>query len=495
MSEFKIPSLLKKKLEELDLNTSQHPLFIEVGSGAFSVATHRSHLLSRKGGAQAKNPTVLLLLPSEQIDKLLESEPNCPSFTCLSENQSPRADLSVLHDETKVLVTTPQRAIDHLRRDNIFLEQTEAVIVGYDFFKGEKESFEQLLTRESAFLDDCRFIFTKLPEKTKIEFYIDTLSHFTRTPQELVEEPLVVLQSEWEQSQFKVECYTSSKITNKQIITLLYALHHEHYYLIHKIGGRWNSLVKELALTTPRLSYKGVPFNKGGEELYKSAGCVVTIGLREGEIASTVRQLHEHLDSVQRVVCIVTPKEVEQIITSKETLLMNHEIKSIPENKEVIAGKIQMLLAKLSIDSNPEELEGLRVMIKKNVPFFRRGYFSAYLLRELFQSEKPTPRAAAPKKSEPATKQPAAKPKPQTPEDSRTLYLNIGKMRRLYAKELSQIFQDKLEIGKDDIYSIRIHDKYSFVTLSQENAEKAIEKMNGMEIRGRVAVISYSNRE
>jgi phosphate uptake regulator len=68
-------------------------------------------------------------------------------------------------------------------------------------------------------------------------------------------------------------------------------------------------------------------------------------------------------------------------------------------------------------------------------------------------------------------------------------------MRRLYAKELSQIFQDKLEIGKDDIYSIRIHDKYSFVTLSQENAEKAIEKMNGMEIRGRVAVISYSNRE
>ena len=103
--------------------------------------------------------------------------------------------------------------------------------------------------------------------------------------------------------------------------------------------------------------------------------------------------------------------------------------------------------------------------------------------------------STAPKKSEPATKQPAAKPKPQTPEDSRTLYLNIGKMRRLYAKELSQIFQDKLEIGKDDIYSIRIHDKYSFVTLSQENAEKAIEKMNGMEIRGRVAVISYSNRE
>jgi hypothetical protein len=494
MSEFKIPSLLKKKLEELDLNTSQHPLFIEVGNGAFTVATRRAHLLSRKGEAQAKTPTVLLLLPPEQLDKLIEREKECPSFTCLSESQSPRADLSALHDETKVLVTTPQRTIDHLRRDNIFLEKTKAVILGYDFLKGEKESFEQLLTRESAFLDDCRFIFTKLPQKTKIEFYIDTLAHLTRTPQELVDNPLVVLQSEWEQSQFKIECYTSSKITTKQITTLLYALHHEHYYLIHKIGGRWNSLVKELAQTTPRLSYKGVPFNKRGEELFKSAGCVVTIGLREGEIAATVRQLHEHLDSVQRIVCIVTPKEVEQIITSKETLLMNHEIKSIPENKEVVAGKIQMLLAKLSIDSNPEELESLRVMIKKNVPLFRRGYFSAYLLRELFQSEKPATKAAAPKRSEPAPRQPA-RSRSQTPEDSRTLYLNIGKMRRLYPKELSQIFQDNLSIERDDIYSIRIHDKYSFVTLSQENAEKAIEKMNGMEIRGRVAVISYSNRE
>jgi hypothetical protein len=203
--------------------------------------------------------------------------------------------------------------------------------------------------------------------------------------------------------------------------------------------------------------------------------------------------MHEHLDGVQRIICIVTPKEVEQIITSKETLLMNHEIKSIPENREVIAGKIQMLLAKLSIDSEPEELESLRVMIKKNVPFFRRGYFSAYLLRELFQNEKPAPRAAAPRKSEPQ-RQPA-RSRHQTPEGSRTLYLNIGKMRRLYPKELSQIFQDNLSIERDDIYSIRIHDKYSFVTLSQENADKAIEKMNGMEIRGRVAVISYSNRE
>ena len=47
-------------------------------------------------------------------------------------------------------------------------------------------------------------------------------------------------------------------------------------------------------------------------------------------------------------------------------------------------------------------------------------------------------------------------------------------MRRLYAKEISQIFQDKLNINRQDIYAIRVHDKYSFITLSQENADKAL---------------------
>jgi hypothetical protein len=36
---------------------------------------------------------------------------------------------------------------------------------------------------------------------------------------------------------------------------------------------------------------------------------------------------------------------------------MNNENKPVPETGEVLAGKIQMLVAKLNIDSNPEELE------------------------------------------------------------------------------------------------------------------------------------------
>jgi hypothetical protein len=185
-------------------------------------------------------------------------------------------------------------------------------------------------------------------------------------------------------------------------------------------------------------------------------------------------------------------------------MLMSKENKS-KLDEDLVVGTIHVLSGKTKADPNPDELETLKKMIKKNVPFLLRGYFTAYLLREILQANTPrrstrsTPQPRT-KVAEPATKQP---PKQQPkgrqeralPEGARTLYLNIGKMKRLYTKELSQILQDALSIEREDIYSIRIHDKYSFISMSEENCEKAIEKINGMDIKGRTASITYSNKE
>ena len=68
-------------------------------------------------------------------------------------------------------------------------------------------------------------------------------------------------------------------------------------------------------------------------------------------------------------------------------------------------------------------------------------------------------------------------------------------MKRLYVKELCQIIQDQIGVTREDIYAVRIHDKYSFVSMSQENCDKAIGKMNGMDIKGRTITVTYSNKE
>jgi len=187
-------------------------------------------------------------------------------------------------------------------------------------------------------------------------------------------------------------------------------------------------------------------------------------------------------------------------------MLMDNNNKSKP-NEDLVIGTIQVLSGKTKADPNPDELESLKKLIKKNVPFMLRGYFTAYLLREILQANTPkrTTKSAPAKtaKSEsPVVQKEKAQPKEAKarqerplPEGARTLYLNIGKMKRLYTKELSQILQDELGIGQDEIFSIRIHDKYSFISMSEANCEKAIATLNGKEIKGRTAAITYSNKE
>ena len=189
---------------------------------------------------------------------------------------------------------------------------------------------------------------------------------------------------------------------------------------------------------------------------------------------------------------------------------MDNENKSTPTEDDLVTGTIQLIAGKTKDDPNPDELESLKKLIKKNVPFMLRGYFMAYLLREVLQANTPKrstsskstrvkkeakPEKREDKKPKEVQQPPKAKTERPLPEGARTLYLNIGKMKRLYTKELSQLLQDELQINREDIYSIRIHDKYSFISMSEAHCEKAIEKLNGMDIKGRTASVSYSNKE
>ena len=193
-------------------------------------------------------------------------------------------------------------------------------------------------------------------------------------------------------------------------------------------------------------------------------------------------------------------------------MLMENDNKSNASEEDLLIGTIQVLAGKTKADPNPEELEQLKRLIKKNVPFTLRSYFMAYLLREMLNANSPKTRiaTAAPQraaKAKPAPKSPPTESKKQErppqkkreekplPEGAKTLYLNIGKMKRLYAKELSLLLQKELEITREDIFSLRIHDKYSFISMTEENCEKAIVKLNGMDIKGRTAAVSYSNKE
>lgn len=205
-------------------------------------------------------------------------------------------------------------------------------------------------------------------------------------------------------------------------------------------------------------------------------------------------------------------------------------------SSEMLSERIKAILEKIKTDSdtNPAELEEIKKIIRKNVPLFMRGAFSAFVLRELVCSRtvqgprkdrrerreiqpgtekrkdqnrttfqhrnsdtEETAKPEAELKDAETSGEPVAKTEKEErtiPEGAKTLYLNVGKMKRLYAKNLSQLLQSELGITREDIYSLRVHDKYSFITMSEENCEKAIEKLNGKDINGRTAMLNYSNR-
>ena len=191
---------------------------------------------------------------------------------------------------------------------------------------------------------------------------------------------------------------------------------------------------------------------------------------------------------------------------------MENEKKGFDE--EALKQKISEVMGAINSCTDPDELEAIKKIVKQNVPFTRRGYFSAMVLKMLLEkpqrrekpqrenraerfekkvvekrnTESPSPRAQEPQEN--------SQPKSEKviPEGAKTLYMNVGKMKHLYAKNLSILLQKELGITREDIYSLRVHDKYSFITMSEENCNKAIEKINGMDINGRVAQINFSTK-
>ena len=539
-----IPSQLQNKLAELTTRKLAQPIFIETGVECLDVVVARMNQIEQKQKNSrtdrktlASRPSLLILLSPEYLETT-KAQPGvspCSSFTCLSESQSPRDDISALGKPSGVLITTPQRAIDHIRRDNIFLAETKTVLIAYGFTSLAEETKEEWAVRQKAFLDDLQFVFTKLSPTVQIEFYVDDFSHLSRQPMEIVEQAALLARADWETSAYPLEFRVAPITTAKTVTDVLYSFHASHYFVVYREEKEKRALSTLLRkerppLSTTLISYEQLRIQEGPHT--PLSGMVVAFGLELEEIITLIRRSQTwSKTSIEKIVCIISPRQESDIPQSKETMLMNNETKRAPEAMDVLAGKIQLIASKVRIDSNPEELDTYKKLIKKNVPFLLRGYFMAYLLRETLSStksatvkDKPDPRGKVqdrpaketaasktprPKKEAgPVAKREAAIPQDANPkakesekvevvipEGAKTLYLNIGKMKRLYARELSQILQTELGITREDIYSIRIHDKYSFITVSEEHAELAIAKLNGMDIKGRTAAVSYSNKE
>jgi len=76
-----------------------------------------------------------------------------------------------------------------------------------------------------------------------------------------------------------------------------------------------------------------------------------------------------------------------------------------------------------------------------------------------------------------------------------TIFVSIGKNRKVFPRDLVRLFKNNLEIDQNAIGNIKVLDNYSFVDIPQKVAKKAIDKMDGMEFRGRNVTVNFAKKK
>jgi len=196
----------------------------------------------------------------------------------------------------------------------------------------------------------------------------------------------------------------------------------------------------------------------------------------------------------------------------------NHEFE-IDEEKaaEFLENAVEKILTEEDIDTLVE----LGKLFKKNVPLTRRKYVIAYMLKESlkhFHSFGRGPRNNRADnrrggrdhdykneykkeytQNESFTAEAEERPRhPRVeidPDKATSIFVSIGKNRRVYPRDLVGLIVAVGGIDRERIGDIKVLANYSFVQLYTEDCQTVIDKLNGYNYRGRSLAVSFSRQK
>ena len=139
--------------------------------------------------------------------------------------------------------------------------------------------------------------------------------------------------------------------------------------------------------------------------------------------------------------------------------------------KDEAADRIVSILETIKSEENAEILNSYKRRFKKHVPMHLRSYFTAYLLKEHLASEG------------------------GVTGDMKSLFVSVGRSRKVFPRDLVRLFAGTLEIGANLIGNAKVLDNYSFIDIPAEFAHRAIEKLNGSMFRGRKLTVDLARKK
>jgi ATP-dependent RNA helicase DeaD len=240
---------------------------------------------------------------------------------------------------------------------------------------------------------------------------------------------------------------------------------------------------------------------------------------------------------LKRAALVALGERDKDLVRLQEAIGVAFDKKELPDDDALLTGAIDRVLRRLQ-DEDKGELARLRASIRRQVPLLQRPLFMASLLKSqlgLAPSRAPAPqRAPAGGRQRGAPPAPPLGPSPEAPlpprgqrgrfgrnagdpgrplkrpetprpmdaprgetrgGDVAQLFVSVGRNRRVYARDLTELFTEKLQLSAGDIRGVRVFDKYSFVDIAPAKAEEAISKLTGMEVKGRPITVNYAKKK
>ena len=151
-------------------------------------------------------------------------------------------------------------------------------------------------------------------------------------------------------------------------------------------------------------------------------------------------------------------------------------------DKEKAKKNLKEILEKMHCDTNISLIHEYHKLYKKEISLFRRSWAAAWLF--MYYDQKEIPGAGSEEK--PAAEVILGE------DESKRLFISIGKNRRLFPREIITLIMSKTSAGREDIGTIRILDNYSFVQVRDSKADEIIKLLTGHKFRGRTLTVNYA---
>jgi hypothetical protein len=170
----------------------------------------------------------------------------------------------------------------------------------------------------------------------------------------------------------------------------------------------------------------------------------------------------------------------------------------MPFDREKAKRNLEGILDKFNTETNIALLHEYHKLYKKEVSLFKRSWAAAWLLMYYDKREIPSSQTTAGKQQKKkkednsGIKDAQSIEQPLPEEESKMLFISIGKNRRLFPREVITLIMSKSSVAREDIGIIRILDNYSFVQVRDTKADEIIATLSGHKFRGRTLTVNFA---